>query len=149
MIEIRETRIDTPDAIVLINELNETLKKITGDNGAMHFNNKDVEQGRSSFLVGYLSGMPVCCGAIREIDRNCCELKRIYARKNNMHMGSRLIKALEEKAAGFGYDTMLLETRIQNEHAISFYKNNGYSKCKKFGAYVENENAYCMKKVIG
>ncbi len=149
MIEIRESRIDSPDAIVLINELNETLKKITGDDGTIHFNSKDVEQARSSFLVGYLSGMPVCCGAIREIDGTHCEVKRIYARKNSEHMGSRLIKALEEKAAGFGYDTMLLETRVQNEHAISFYKNNGYSKCKNFGVYVENENSYCMEKVIG
>ncbi|WP_167957076.1 GNAT family N-acetyltransferase [Anaerosporobacter faecicola] len=148
MIEIRKTTMDSEDAKALIQELNQILVKITGDDGTTHFQQTDVEQERSVFLIGYIDGEPFACGGLKEISQECGEIKRIYARKNQCQMGRRIIKALEEEAKRLNYQKLVLETRIQNEHAISFYEKNGYIHCEKYGVYRNNENAYCFKKEL-
>jgi N-acetylglutamate synthase-like GNAT family acetyltransferase len=120
MIEIRESSIESEDAVVLIEELNQFLTKITGDDGTIHFRDTDVEQERSVFLIGYIDGEPCACGALRQLAKDCAEIKRIYTRKNTLGMGHRILTALEEKAREYQYQQLFLETRDQNTHAIAF-----------------------------
>lgn len=146
MIEIKRMSIYSEDAGILLNELNEVLRELTGDDGTSHFRQEDTEQERSIFLVGYIDGIPCGCGALREINQDCGEVKRIYARRNSCRMGQKILKAIEQEAVSFHYKKLFLETRIQNKHAIEFYKNNGYLHCPNYGVYKDSLNSYCFMK---
>ncbi|MGN0977275.1 MAG: GNAT family N-acetyltransferase [Faecousia sp.] len=56
------------------------------------------------------------------------------------------MRALEEKALEFGYRQLLLETRVQNVHAIRFYESCGYVRCDSYGVYQGKKNACCFSK---
>lgn len=148
MIQIKQMSINSEEARSLIQELNQSLMVITGDDGASHFKQEDMEQERSVFLVGYVDGIPYGCGALRKISSECGEIKRVYARKNSCGLGHAILEALEQKAVLFGYQKLILETRIQNVHAIQFYHANGYAHCENYGIYKERTNAYCFMKEL-
>lgn len=147
-VTIQASRMDSADGSLLIAELNQVLTVITGDDGTAHFHPQDVMQENASFLIAYVAGIPCGCGALRQITADTGELKRIYARKNSLGVGSLLLGRLEEQARQFGYTRLLLETRIQNTNAIRFYQKNGYAPCASYGAYIGNENSYCMGKQL-
>jgi len=148
MLEIIEKSIYDEDSQTLLGELNSILTVITGDDGTVNFSPQDVENDDSAFLVAYLDGNPTGCGAIRKISDDTAEVKRIYARKNTAGVGREIISALEEKAKKLGYKKLLLETRVQNTHAIEFYNSVGYTHCEAFGKYVGKPNSYCFTKDI-
>lgn len=147
-IEIKSASVDSEDAKMLISELNQALTVITGDDGTTNFHREDVLDERSAFLIAYIDGIPYGCGAIRQVSEDTAEAKRIYARKNQYGVGKAILKALETKAIEFGYHRIILETRVQNLHAIEFYHKNGYDRCEAYGKYVGKDNAYCFQKAI-
>ena len=147
-ISIHETDINSADAKELLGELNAKLTVIPGDDGTVHFKNKDVTTSRSVFLVAYMNDMPYGCGALRELSDDTAEVKRVYARSNSIGIGSRILKALEENAQKMGYQKLLLETRVQNTTAISFYNRNGYQHCENYGVYVGETHSYCFRKTL-
>lgn len=147
-VEIREVSIECKDAKVLIQELNQCLKQITGNDGSSHFQKQDVAGERGSFFIAYKEKEPYGCGAIREISKECAEIKRVYARKNSVGIGSKIVHALEEKAKDFGYHTILLETRVENIRAVRFYEGLGYEHCENYGVYQGVIGASCFKKEL-
>lgn len=147
-VSIEKRSIFDEDSKVLLSELNGILIDITGDDGTINFSPKDVENDESAFLVAYLDETPVGCGAIRKISNDVAEIKRIYARKNNAGIGRKIVGALEDTARSIGYKKILLETRIQNKHAITFYEMLGYKHCEAYGKYIGKQNAYCFEKEL-
>ncbi|MBP7348757.1 MAG: GNAT family N-acetyltransferase [Butyrivibrio sp.] len=145
---IREADIHSADAQTLLCELNAKLTKITGDDGTVHFKSKDVATARSVFLIAYLHGEPYGCGALRELSDDTAEVKRVYARSNSVGIGSRILNALEENAQKMNYQNLLLETRVQNTTAISFYNRNGYEHCENYGVYIGETHSYCFRKTL-
>lgn len=148
MIEIIPKSITCNDAKLLLRELNSVLASITGADGTTHFQQNDVEQPRSVFLIAYIDGVPYGCGVLREINEESAEVKRVYARKNTHRLGQLIVQALEQEAVRYNYSNIFLETRIQNEHAIRFYEKCGYVHCPNYGVYKDNKNAYCFTKLI-
>ena len=148
IISIRETDINSADAKELLGELNAKLTVITGDDGTVHFKSQDVATLRSVFLVAYMNDVPYGCGALRELSADTAEVKRVYARSNSIGIGSRILKALEETAQKMDYQKLLLETRVQNTTAISFYNRNGYEHCENYGVYVGETHSYCFGKTL-
>lgn len=147
-IKIVPASIECDDARELIGELNQVLTIVTGDDGTVNFHSEDVMEERAVFMIAYVDDVPYGCGALRMLSEDTAEVKRVYARKNQYGVGAAILKALETKAIEFGYHRILLETRVQNLHAIEFYHKNGYSHCEAFGKYVGKENAYCFEKLI-
>jgi len=141
--------IDSQDAAMLLNELNERLVSIIGNNGTAHVNPADFSGERAAFLIGYENDLPLCCAGIREMDRHTGEIKRVYARPNQIGAGAQLMREAERWAAAHGYSRLVLECRTGNPHAIAFYGRNGYAVCENYPPYVGVGNAVCMEKRIG
>src|SRR5436190_5706213 len=82
-----------------------------GDDGTGFFKVDDVTVPRSVFLIAELDGRPVGCGALRPIDAEVAEVKRMYVvpASRRMGVGRRLLTELERVAAEFGYHTLRLE----------------------------------------
>ncbi|GFP75351.1 GNAT family N-acetyltransferase [Clostridium fungisolvens] len=145
---IKKTPTD-PDAILLMDELSKTLESITGDSGKNSFDPKDVCVPRSLFLIAYGEGEePLGCGAIRPIDANIAEVKRMFAKAKTKGVGTKILLTLESEALKLGYSTLWLETRVINRAAVSFYKKRGYIQIPNYGKYINNPNAICFEKKL-
>lgn len=131
------------DARAVITRLSEVLLQITGDAGKSSFDLEDMRQSRSVFVVGYLGGLPVACGALRPFSNEIVELKRMYGEKGT---GGNLLIDLEERARGFGYTKVWLSTRIVNSRAVKFYQRHGYKQIENYGKYAGRDNSICFEK---
>ena len=137
------------DAILLMEELSQTLEAITGASGKNSFNSEDVCVPRSLFVIAYdEKDEPVGCGAIRPIDENIAEVKRMFAKVKTKGVGTQILSYLEMQAKKLGYSAIWLETRLINEDAVLFYKKNGYSEILSYGKYVGNTEAICFEKIL-
>ena len=133
-------------ALGLIDALSARLAAITGSDGRSHFK-PDTLAPRSCFLLAMEDGEPVGCGALRPLDPpDLGEIKRMYAHLAGRGIGSLLLAALEERARGFGYRLLRLETRRVNQAAVAFYLRHGYTVCDNYGPYVGRAEAVCFEK---
>ena len=147
--KIIEKNPNEPDAIFLMEELSETLEIITGASGKNSFNSEDVCVPRSLFVIAYdKKDEAVGCGAIRPIDENIAEVKRMFAKVKTKGVGTQILSYLEMKAKKLGYSSLWLETRLINERAVSFYRRRGYSEIPNYGKYINNLEAICFEKKL-
>jgi len=132
----------------LIAELDAALAAICGDSGAQSFDANDVRGPRSVFLVARdMSGVAVGCGALRPLEGDVAEVKRMYARPGS-GAGVQLLGELERRALQFGYREVWLETRRVNVRAVAFYERHGYRVIPNYGKYIVREDAVCLGKVL-
>lgn len=148
MLIIRKTSVQTSEAILLIQELSEELKKITGSSGRGSFQIEEMENPRSAFFISYLDGEAVGCGAIREYTHDIGEIKRVYSRIRGQGVGKAIVSALEQEARSLGYTSVVLETRKVNETAVQFYLKNGYTITENYGKYMEKDKSICFAKNV-
>lgn len=92
-----------------------------------------------SFVIARLDGSPVGCGALRMIDAETAEIKRMWVAPSARGLGvaSRMLRKLETIAAGFGVKTVCLDTNRSLKEAQSLYRREGYTEIARF-----NDNPY-------
>jgi GNAT superfamily N-acetyltransferase len=138
---------NSADASALVDALSDTLAKITGSDGRLSFDPRDIEGQRARFVVARTeAGLPVGCGAFRPMSASVAEVKRMYAVPNTVGVGSAVLAHLESEAAKLGYSELWLETRVVNVRAIAFYERRAYSRIPNFGKYVGRVEAICLGK---
>jgi len=136
-------------ASMLLEELSETLSKITGDSGKSSFDPDDVRAENARFVVARdLDGHAIGCGAFRLLQSDVAEVKRMYSRHNTSGVGSAILAFLEVEAKNLGFAALRLETRLVNDQAVRFYERRGYKRIENFGKYIGNVNAVCFEKQL-
>jgi GNAT superfamily N-acetyltransferase len=141
------------DAAQLIEELNGTLERITGDSGRTLFSPDDVRGAAARFAVARdAQGRALGCGAIRPLTEDAqgkvAEVKRMYARQGSRGVGGAILAWLEAEARVLGYRALRLETRLVNSRAVNFYLARGYARIANFGHYQGNDAAACFEKLL-
>jgi GNAT superfamily N-acetyltransferase len=111
----------------------------------------DVTPPHGVFLVAYLDGQPMGCGALRplpEAGAGVAEIKRMYTSPSARRRGvSRAVLArLESEAAGFGYRRLHLQTGLRQPEAMALYGASGYSRIPNFGTWAASELTACFAK---
>ena len=140
---------DSADAQVLLEELSATLAGITGSSGKASFSSDDARVARSLFVVARSDGgLLLGCGALRPLEGEVGEIKRMYARRGTRGVGTALLAQMESAAAGFGYRALWLETRRVNVRAVGFYLGRGYAPIPNYGKYAGREEAVCLGKTL-
>jgi putative acetyltransferase len=138
------------DAAKLIAELSSELARRYDhvDDGAGHFRPEDVVVPRSVFLIGRFAGRPVACGALRPLEGDVGEVKRMYVKPEARGRGlsKRLLLALEDAARRMGYAALRLETGDRQPEAIRLYESAGYQRIARFGIYIGSERSVCFEK---
>jgi GNAT superfamily N-acetyltransferase len=88
-----------------------------------------------AFLVAYLHGEPVGCGALKTDGSGVGEIKRMWvAGSARGHgLGRRLLVALEEEARARGMRELRLETNGTLVEARGLYESAGYASISRFG----------------
>ena len=138
---------------VLIGALNAELSAMYPEPGANHFGLKPAQvSGQSGvFLIVSHNGTPVGCGAVRLIDADTGELKRMYMSPamRGKGLGRRLVAALEAEARALGAKRLVLETGIRQTAALALYRATGFQPIPLYGEYLASPGtSVCFGKEL-
>jgi putative acetyltransferase len=88
-------------------------------------------------LLAMFQDKPAGCVALRRIDKNICEMKRLYVRGQfrRQGIGRKLAQAMIEQAGKAGYTLMRLDTVPTMDAARGLYESLGF---KNIDAYRYN-----------
>jgi putative acetyltransferase len=138
----------------LIAALNAELAAMYSEPGANHFalDPAEVAPGRGTFLVVHRAGVAMGCGALRLLDAQTAELKRMYVAPlaRGTGLGRRLVAALEAEARALGVRRLVLETGTRQEAALALYRKLGFAPIPLYGEYcLSPETSVCLGKDLG
>ena len=153
-ITVRRAALDEEPAPALIAALNAELRAMYAEPGANHFQlgATEVAAGRGGFFIARAGGEAVGCGAIRLIDDDAVELKRMFVVPawRGLGLSKAVIDELEREAARIGAKRVCLETGTRQTAAIGLYEECGYRRIPLFGEYVDSPHtSVCMEKILG
>ncbi len=86
------------------------------------------------FIVAYLDGAPIGCGALKVKNAKIGEIKRIWvaASARGLGVGRRILMSLEEHARQFGLRILRLDTNKALKEAQNLYRTSGYQEVARF-----------------
>jgi GNAT superfamily N-acetyltransferase len=152
-VEVRAADFLSPLAVRLVSQLNRELEGRYPEEGANHFELDATElvEGRGAFVIAYLDGEPVGCGAVRRINTNECEIKRMFVAPpaRGRGIGGKILGELESVARDLGAQRLVLETGTRQPDAIAMYARAGFKQIPLFGDYASTphpELTACMAK---
>jgi GNAT superfamily N-acetyltransferase len=149
-IEIRREAITSPIARALIADLNAELSAMYPEEGANHFrlDAEEVAPGRGAFVAARAGERLVGCGAVRRLDADTAEIKRMFVRREarGRGIGRLLLATLEGEALGLGVRRLVLETGERQAEALALYTRAGFARIPAFGEYVDSPLSVCMGK---
>jgi GNAT superfamily N-acetyltransferase len=94
----------------------------------------ELSPPRGLFVVGYVDGEPVCCGGVKRLSDEACEIKKMYVVPESRGKGvaRRLLHELENRARGLGYTVARLDTGPKQVGARGLYVSEGYEEVPDF-----------------
>jgi GNAT superfamily N-acetyltransferase len=132
--------------------LNAELESRYPEEGANFFrlDPDEVREGHGGFFIAYTDGQPIGCGAIRRIEPDVAEIKRMYVAPGNRGrgVGGKILAELEAEAHRLDIRRLVLETGPRQPEAIAIYKRAGFAEIPLFGEYVDPRFSYCMAKNV-
>ena len=100
---------------------------------------KLLAEGVAFFLIR-VNGVPAGCGAVKLIDGEYAEIKRMYVRPQFRGTGlaRSMLRHLSDYAQAQGIELLRLETGIYQPDAIGLYERAGFRLIPPFGEYRED-----------
>jgi GNAT superfamily N-acetyltransferase len=151
-VHVRREDIGSDVASALIRALNQELSARYQEPGANHFrlDREEVAAGRGAFFVAYAGAISVGCGAIRRLDFDTAEIKRMYVHPfaRGYGVGRMLLNELEAEARTLGVKRVVLETGARQPEALALYSRAGFSRIPAFGEYRGSALSVCMGKAV-
>jgi GNAT superfamily N-acetyltransferase len=109
-----------------------------------------VERPNGVFLVAWVDGVPLSCGALKPLDDDPTvgEIKRMYTRPEGRRqgLGRRILAQLEATAVELGYPRLQLETGAPQPEALSLYERTGWHRIDPYGHYKDSPHSVCFAK---
>lgn len=149
---LAEHPLDASESLQLIAELNTELLATSAPE-ERHFFALDASQvaaGSGQFVVAWLDGQPVACGAFRFIGDGTAEVKRMFVRPTarGHRIGAAILHELETRAIAAGATRLALETGARLAPALALYDKAGFTPCGCWGDYAEAVDSVCFEKRI-
>lgn len=82
----------------------------------------------------YCDGQAVGCGALRMLNQQSCEIKRLYVqpKMRGNHFGEMIIRQLLDDAREIGYKSVYLDTLASLESAVYLYQKLGFYEIEPY-----------------
>ena len=109
---------------------------------------KNYFENGGIFLAMFRDQTMISTGAIRKLDNEVCELKRLWLlpEYHGQGLGLRMVQELLSIARGMGYKRMRLQTDpIVQRRALDFYRQIGFYAIPPYG---ERTDDICMEMVL-
>jgi GNAT superfamily N-acetyltransferase len=147
---ITSERPDTPDALLLIDELQTHLESFYPPESRHGFSVERLIKEGVAFFVLRVEGAAAGCGGIKLFGREYGELKRMYVRPDfrGRKYGELLVDHLAEHARAHGVTLLRLETGIHQKAAIRLYERLGFRRIPPFGPYTDDPLSRCYEKSL-
>jgi DNA-binding MarR family transcriptional regulator/GNAT superfamily N-acetyltransferase len=102
----------------------------------------DLAPPAGLFVVARLKGEPIGCGALKRIDAETGEIKRVWTAPSARGLGvaRRMLHRLEAEAASMGFAVLRLDTNKALTEAHALYLKEGYTDIARF-----NDNPYAHR----
>ncbi|GAB5416847.1 MAG: GNAT family N-acetyltransferase [Crocinitomicaceae bacterium] len=149
MLELQRTTSENADFVALVRELDAYLALADGDDHAFYHQFNSIAK-LNHVVVAYFNNAPVGCGAVKPFEGNKMEVKRMYTKpmaRGNGIAGEVLLE-LEAWSKEMGVCACILETGVNQQEAIGFYRKMGYERVDNYGQYVGVENSFCFEKLL-
>ena len=152
-IVLRREQIHSAMAQRLIAELNAVVLALYPEEGteeSFALEAQEVAPGRGTFLVAYLDGRAVGCGALRRLEGGMAEIKRMYVRPEARRRGVAVatLAELEAEARRLSVARLVLETGPRQPEAIALYRREGFSETAPYGEHEEHPLSVYMAKPL-
>lgn len=147
-ISIKITNPNDEKVLTITEELSTNLYLRFGSDGKNSFTDWQYDNSKFVFVIAEIDNKIVGCGAIRPIDENIGEVKRMYSKFPGKRIGQTILSFLENKAKAIGYSDLVLETRVKNQEATQFYQKQGYKVIPNYGKYTDRPEAICFGKSL-
>jgi DNA-binding MarR family transcriptional regulator/GNAT superfamily N-acetyltransferase len=139
LVELRQVDPEDPDAQrclrAYVAELNRRAPErgfdpSKGSTAAPH----EVRPPNGAFVVAYLRGEPIGCGAVKHHPGGATDVKRMWLAESarGLGLGRRLLEHLEGIARAHGSTEVRLETGDVLSEAIALYRSAGYEEVPPF-----------------
>lgn len=150
---VRRASLASPAATKLVAALNEEIQGRYPeplDDFYFSLERDEVEPGRGAFALAWVEDRAVGCGAVRLIDDDTAELKRMFVVPEFRRRGvaGAVLRFLESEALAVGAARVVLETVATPPDAVALYRGAGYGQIPRFGPYVDSALSYCMAKSL-
>jgi putative acetyltransferase len=145
-------RPDTPDALLLLQELDAHLHSMPYPTESRHaFSVERLLTDAVAFFVIRAAGKPAACGGVKLFANDYAEVKRMYVRPEFRGLGfaKNMLSHLETHTQQHGVELLRLETGIYQKDAIRLYESYGFKRCGPFGEYKEDPMSVYFEKQIG
>jgi ribosomal protein S18 acetylase RimI-like enzyme len=107
-------------------------------------------QPRGATLLAFVGGEAAGCVALRPLEQDVCEMKRLYVRPKFrfLGVGEKLCEHLLESARRIGYRAMRLDTRrSQMRAAINLYGRLGFYEIPPYNVSPFSDICYMEKRL--
>lgn len=145
---IKKANPNDEKVLSIIEELSANLYLRFGSDGKNSFTDWQSNNSNFVFVTAEIKNEIVGCGAIRPIDKNTGEVKRMYSKLPRKKIGQTILAFLENQAKNIGYKELVLETRVKNDEAVQFYLKQGYKVIPNYGKYKDRPEAVCFGKSL-
>ena len=145
MLTIAPEPLDSADARRLIGELDDHLNSLYPPE-----DNFTELPTADAFLIARIDDVAVGCGAVRFLDAETAEVKRMYVGPDarGRGVGRELLAELESFARGRGARRLVLETGPQQAEALALYERAGFVETPCWGEYAHGNNSICFEKPL-
>ena len=109
-----------------------------------------VAAGAGVFVIARAGGEAVGCGALRRLDGDSAEVKRMYVEPavRGQGVGAAILSHLEAAALELGASRLVLETGVHQVEAIGLYRKAGFTPVPCWGEYASAPTSVCFEKRI-
>ncbi len=144
MVTIADEPFDSIDAQALIGELDDYL----GSLYPPEENFLELPSAEVFLMARDEHGEAVGCCALRLLDEDEGEVKRMYVRRQarGLGIGMLLLRELEAEALSRGLTRLVLEVGGRQTDALAVYARAGFSPIPRFGPYVDAPSSCCLAK---
>lgn len=146
---LKRTDSGDPDFIELVRRLDAELTVRDGDDHAFYDQFNKISQIRYA-VVAYLDGRAVGCGAIKPLEMEVMEVKRMFVLPEFRGKGiaSGILSELERWTVELGAQACCLETGLNQPEAIALYHKCCYARIPNYGPYTGVGNSVCFRKEL-
>lgn len=133
----------------LVKKLDAELAVIDGPEHAFYHQFNGIENLNHAVVL-YANDLAVAIGAMKQVDAESMEIKRMYTSEAERKKGhaKRVLNALEDWASEIGFNRCILETGKRQKAAVAMYEHQGYRLIPNFGPYQGVENSLCFEKKL-
>jgi GNAT superfamily N-acetyltransferase len=149
MLTLIRTTSEHQDFILLVKQLDAELATIDGKEHDFYAQYNKIDHLKQ-VVIAYEDNKAVGCGAFKEIEPSCVEIKRMYTAKECRSKGvaTQVLSELEKWASELLFLETRLETGKRQTNAIALYTSKAYQRIENYGPYVGVDNSLCFRKVL-